>query len=796
MPRLPRFVATTSLAAILTLGLATLPARADATLRITEVMSNGDTGSRDWFELSNIGTAPIDISGYKMDDNSFSWLSSVALNGISTIQPGEAVIFLETSDTDHLDIFRTTWSLDSSVQVGYYSGGGVSLSSGGDGVTIFDSLSNELPGPFTASELIRVSFGASTSGTTFYWTYNSDGASTSLSTGTLTTNLPDGTYTTWTNGSTVMNGTPGVFQSSSTPLLNWKEGSGTWTNGGGSDWRSGVIPTEWTDDSIAIFGGTPGTIEVVEDVTAPQLLFNTSGYTLTGDGLVETSSVSAPGGITTLDVEITGSQGLTIASDGIVALSRENSFSGDATVVSGRVQAEVNDVFDDSVQLAVARLATMDFNNQSDTLGGIKGLGTIEDFSSLTVSITGDTDVRFDGFLLGDGDFIVDSPGTGRQVFNTTAQTLADLAYKGYFGKTIIRQGALAINETAFPFLSEAIEIETNGRLILTTNSGVYIADNPIVFLGGALSQEAGENINEILNPLEIPEGQSGTIALINDVSPDPLAPTVESIYFSGLLSGGGNLHLTTSNPLADRGLVSFGTGNHSFSGTFIVHSGVEMHLLGNASAAAVQIESGAVLGGSGRMGHLSGSGLVAPGASPGILTASSLSPESLDFAFEFTQTGVPDFSNALASGNDILRLTHPDLPFETAFSSLNAIEIFLSVTEIFLGDEFQGGFFTDRVEDFLSLLAAAEIRFYVLGDGNGAHFYNEQSYYTLDEYNALENASWQFNTQTLTVLGANFLGGSTDGRILAFTAIPEPGTAALLVCTLGAAVLLRRRKK
>ena len=45
-------------------------------IRITEVMSSSGTGgSQDWFELSNVGDASVDITGWKMDDNSFSFSS-------------------------------------------------------------------------------------------------------------------------------------------------------------------------------------------------------------------------------------------------------------------------------------------------------------------------------------------------------------------------------------------------------------------------------------------------------------------------------------------------------------------------------------------------------------------------------------------------------------------------------------------------------------------------------------------------------------------------------------------------
>lgn len=134
-----------------------------AQLRITEVMSNGDTA--DWFEITNYGAAAADITGYKMDDGSFASGTAVALNGVTSIAPGESVVFIESALGALVSAFETNWSLDGSKQVGYYSGTGVGLSGSGDGVTVFTSANAELADPF--SGLIRVSFGAATQGTSF-----------------------------------------------------------------------------------------------------------------------------------------------------------------------------------------------------------------------------------------------------------------------------------------------------------------------------------------------------------------------------------------------------------------------------------------------------------------------------------------------------------------------------------------------------------------------------------------------------------------------------------------------------
>lgn len=133
-------------------------------VRITEVMSSG--GTSDWFELTNFGSTAVDITGWKVDDGSFSLAASLLINGVTSIAPNERVIFCENASAAYATTFRTFWGLASEVQVGTYTGSGIGLSSSGDGVIVFDA---------SGTEVWRVSFGAATAGTSFYWGYNSLG---------------------------------------------------------------------------------------------------------------------------------------------------------------------------------------------------------------------------------------------------------------------------------------------------------------------------------------------------------------------------------------------------------------------------------------------------------------------------------------------------------------------------------------------------------------------------------------------------------------------------------------------
>jgi hypothetical protein len=146
-----------------------------STLRITEAMSSsGVGGTADWWEVTNYGSSAVDITGWKFDDSSFAFGTSVALNGITSINAGESVAFLETTTLDSgtvatlISSFRTFWGGSAaSAQIGYYAGSGISFSSSGDGLVMFSGTG--------AETTPRVTFGAATTGASFYYGYDAAG---------------------------------------------------------------------------------------------------------------------------------------------------------------------------------------------------------------------------------------------------------------------------------------------------------------------------------------------------------------------------------------------------------------------------------------------------------------------------------------------------------------------------------------------------------------------------------------------------------------------------------------------
>lgn len=140
-------------------------------LAITEVApwGSGEVEYKaDWFELTNESAVAIDLTGFKIDDNSNEAVKAVALKGVTTIGAGESVVFAETpeaaTETESQEVvakFKLSWfgaSVPAGLKVGYYQGSGVGFSGSGDGVNIFNSEGAHLTGVKFGAQTNNVSF--------------------------------------------------------------------------------------------------------------------------------------------------------------------------------------------------------------------------------------------------------------------------------------------------------------------------------------------------------------------------------------------------------------------------------------------------------------------------------------------------------------------------------------------------------------------------------------------------------------------------------------------------------------
>jgi hypothetical protein len=120
-------------------------------IRITEVSSARTTldpgfidrlgfAPEDWWEITSFSPVAVPLSGWRFDDNSASLSSALTVTDTNlVILPGESIVFVERLTPDQ---FRTWWgisNLPAGLKIVSYTGSGIGLSSGGDGLRLWNT---------------------------------------------------------------------------------------------------------------------------------------------------------------------------------------------------------------------------------------------------------------------------------------------------------------------------------------------------------------------------------------------------------------------------------------------------------------------------------------------------------------------------------------------------------------------------------------------------------------------------------------------------------------------------------
>ncbi|MDY0170251.1 MAG: autotransporter-associated beta strand repeat-containing protein [Thermoguttaceae bacterium] len=360
-----------------------------------------------------------------------------------------------------------------------------------------------------------------------------------------------------------------------------------------------------------------------------------------------------------------------------------------------------------------------------------------------------------------------------------------DQMFHGDLGEIVIFDRALTTDER------QAVEGYLRGKWlngllplnVLPTDTNLRIASGATLDLAG---------VSQTVASLADHGGGGGTV-INSGISMATLnvagSATTE---FSGTLAdgaAGGSLGLTHSGS----GTLTL-SGNNTYTGATAVLGGTLAVNGALSGTSGVAIGPDGTLGGSGAIvAAVTGAGLVSPGNSAGILAVSAIDPsDGMSFAFEFGRQGSPAYANAADSINDVLRLTDSTGPFESDLGVGNTVDVYLGVEDLAWGREFRGGFYTDRDQDFLGSIEDATFNYYIVGDGDGAYEFNGQAYYSMTE----SWPTWSFELATVPEFAA-FAGGSAGGYVMQLTAVPEPGTLALLACgLLGLLALCGRRSR
>jgi predicted extracellular nuclease len=114
-------------------ALAAMSQPASAAIRITEWMYNGGGANSigEFVELTNLGPAAVDFTGWSFDDSS-RVPGSQSLSAFGLVAPGESVVLTDNAAAD----FRTNWNLPAAVKI---IGGNTNNLSRGDEINVYDA---------------------------------------------------------------------------------------------------------------------------------------------------------------------------------------------------------------------------------------------------------------------------------------------------------------------------------------------------------------------------------------------------------------------------------------------------------------------------------------------------------------------------------------------------------------------------------------------------------------------------------------------------------------------------------
>ncbi len=401
--------------------------------------------------------------------------------------------------------------------------------------------------------------------------------------------------------------------------------------------------------------------------------------------------------------------------------------------------------------------------------------------------------------LLSSGAFVNERPITVNNFGNGTtiggSNTSGTASYSGSItlNKAVTLSsatgGTVDFNTGTWTTNNNAITIGSSGNTgtvqlsnAVSTTSGVALGFGTLALnsvLTGNLSAASGTTL-----------GGTGSVSGTTTVSGATVNGTGLNLAGGTTFNGSGNV---VSGTVTTNATVSSGA-TVSVTGTLTGTSSVSGTLKGTGTTGAVAVNSGGLLTGTLTTGAITGTGTVAPGNSPGILTASSatLGASGESFAFELTASS-PNYSSPTGSLNDVLRLTS-GTPLNGTATSANIFNVYFDVSSLTASTSYQGGIFTDNSASFTSAIAGGTYNYYVLGNGSGTHTYNGVNYYTLGEYDGTLNIL----LNTALVPTANFGSVVNNGFVMEFdvATVPEPGTWAMMLGGLALLITVQRRRK
>jgi autotransporter-associated beta strand protein len=637
--------------------------------------------------------------------------------------------------------------------------------------------------------------------------------------------------------------------------------AGTWQNGQSGDF--GATYNNATDSAVT-FSGTSGDVTVSGAVQAGSLTFSTGGYALNSGNLtIGQGAITTDAGTTTINSVLEGTAGLIKSGAGALVLTGANTVAGAVTITGGTLQIgsdgalgnAANDVANNGTLKTTSNIAlgsgrditgsgtldiaggttltvngninatattlansgTLDLQGATRSVGSltvnaagtVNGSGTIS-ATGLTTGLSSGTASINPGIVFTSGDktlnvasggtldlngVLSNGAGTGR-IAKTGAGTLILSADNnmggiriGAAGSTMTDGGKVILESNVVGSEAQAIQLNfgtLEASTALVINKGLSIGGRST----GAATLAGGD--------MEF-QGQSAFFRGTGTTGQFAVNVNNNTTLSGGLGATSGTGGTATGVTLGGSGTLNIGGNSSTFTDTITTADTVKL-VVNNTLGAGVNVGSGSLLSGSGKVGAITGAGTVGPGNSPGILTATSVNPTAgTDFKFEFTALN-PTYTSATASGNDLLHLTAASPFAGGTFASGNIISIYLNsstITNSLLAGTnttFSGGFFVDGTYALASALTPASFAYYTtsatLGTGSAVD-YNGTSYYLLDSTIAAKTT-----LSDTAVTGAGFATGAAAGTLLTFNTVPEPSVQSMLAFGMAALVAVRALRR
>jgi len=227
-------------------------------------------------------------------------------------------------------------------------------------------------------------------------------------------------------------------------------------------------------------------------ITAGNTLFNGTANVLHSDGTINTTnySITVGNGFS----ETGGARTLTKEGAGTLVLGGTSTYTGDTVVQGGVMSLANNASISESTRITVAQNARFNFTNQTRTVSGISGAGTIG-LGSATLTVSNSVNQTFSGD-------IVSTAGAGLTKAGNAVLTLSGASANTFAGMTTVSAGTLELNKTAgVNAIAGAVTVNSGAALLLSSSGNVANA-SAVTLSGGTITRASG--VSEVFGNLNL----------------------------------------------------------------------------------------------------------------------------------------------------------------------------------------------------------------------------------------------------------------------------------------------------